>query len=216
MIYALMGRVGSGKTYLSKILSRQGLSTSTGIDTDKDVIFVRNISELQDTLDANPDKVFKLVYVSAENIDRRINYVKDAEDKIRAEQSFSMIDIVENADFTEMETLLKENNPNWIPHNLTGIFTFENKYSPEGAEKFGSFLVYDKSLHDRITKMIGEMVDMQVINTDPSDKRKILISGKKDDFIYAEEYADIMQSQHTLFAGFIEQYIMKSPRFEGL
>ena len=137
MIYALMGRVGSGKTYLSKILSRQGLSTSTEIDTDKDVIFVRNISELQDTLDANPDKVFKLVYVSAENIDRRINYVKDAEDKIKAEQLFSEIDIEENADFAEMETLLKKNNPDWIPHNLTGIFTFENRYSPEGAEKFG-------------------------------------------------------------------------------
>ena len=83
------------------------------------------------------DKVFKLVYVSAENIDRRINYVKDAEDKIKAEQLFSEIDIEENADFAEMETLLKKNNPDWIPHNLTGIFTFENRYSPEGAEKFG-------------------------------------------------------------------------------
>ncbi len=162
-----------------------------------------------------PDATFHIVYVYADNMERRLHAVSRAENKIKEEQVFDERNASENDQFDEFEDAIKHIHDDFrFTTNVTAIDTYYNQYDELGMDNYCKTLIMHKELHDRMTKIVQECADMEIVRYADNDKTKLLVTNKKSDStrsVTIEQFTDIVLNNPHGMRDIMQQYIM-SPK----
>lgn len=220
MIFLIAGRVGSGKHHLANLLKQNGMTESAVVDGDiTDMtanLCIVTPDDIYTITEKHPDTAFKLIYLHAEDIERRFNYVKHEEKKIEAEQRFVEIDDNEDFAHSELEDKIKvidDDDMDWIPDNLVGIYRYANDYSENDINTYANALLRDNKLHNRLVSIITYLAKKGVISFDETDKKKVVATFKDGSKTISIDYfADLLTSQEKTFSEFMKMYLSISER----
>lgn len=195
------------------------------LESDMYIVDPNGIEELTKNM---PDTEFQIVYVRAnDDINRRINAVKRAENKIKEEEIFDKRNAAEDEQFTEFEDKINNRMDDecCFPENVTAVIMVTNDYSDDCLSKYASLLIHEKTQIRKMCTIIKECVQLGILteseNTDSHGDKKIVAFYQIDD--------DIVQKEHTIehcairiigndesFTDVIGKYIALSPRFEPM
>lgn len=182
-------------------------------DADIYIIDPNGIKELTANM---PDTTFHIIYVTANDVDRRFNAVKRAENKIKEEQIFDSRDENEDAQFSEFEEQLKHLNENNVfPPNVTVIHVYENDYNEATANEHVQFYMHELELHNRMTKIIEECVALKLImpNEDDTDKINVANTDASIRSVTKEHFTDVVLSNQSKMLDLMRGYITLSDKF---
>lgn len=164
-----------------------------------------------------PDTTFHAVYVNVpDDMQRRFNAVKRADDRIKEEQIFNARNDNESPQFDEFENKLRHlHDNNMLPKNVSCVHKFDNTYNESDAEAYAKYLVAQKALHARTAKIIRECMEFGIIAVDEKDPNKPTIKSKNGSVstVTPEFFADVILTNPHGMLSIMTQYIMKSPRF---
>lgn len=166
-----------------------------------------------------PDTTFHLIYVMADDMDRKLHAVSRAEDKIKEELVFDDRDKSECIQFYDFEKELEDirhgiDSTN-IPENITQIEIYNNGYDEAETNKMAKFYYNQLVIHNRITDIIDEMSnsDMDFFKNAPEEDvngvKKIKITIEDTPHIITEEHlADIFIAHKSDFSNLMMNYIV--------
>lgn len=180
-----------------------------------------------DTLVRNmPDTEFQIVYVEAnDELNRRINAVKRANDKIKEETVFEERNASENEEFTKFENIIHSEMDQSVcfAQNISCVILFKNDYSDECMERYAEQLFTRKAQLKNMTKIVNECMDIGVLakneQVDSYGNAKVSIwqsndqGNKKLIPCTAEACASRLLGNENDFNKIIKEYIAFSPRF---
>jgi hypothetical protein len=210
MIYLLIGRAGSGKDKFADILVKRGMPETTlfeGGVADMTAKFCRiEPADINIVAKKNPSTAFKIVNIDAEDINRRINFVKDKDDKIRAEMEFDAIDKKEYDAYSEFEDrmrkLSEQNGDSYLPENVVGIYNFVND-EKNPIDSYSEIIIRDNRLHNRIESIIRYLADNGII-TKLDENSIVTASGSAS----IDCFADIAASSDSKLAELMRVYLV--------
>lgn len=183
-------------------------------ESDIYIIDPNGVKELTKNM---PDTIFHLVYVSADDMNRRFNAVRRAEDKIKEEMVFDSRDESEDAQFTEFENQLKElDTDNPFPENITKMYMYENDYNEPTANEYVQFLLHEKAVHDRMTNILKDSIDIGLLmkNEDNPDKFLVGNTDGSTKEVNTEHFADVILDRPEQFMQLMKGYIALSDKFK--
>ena len=161
----------------------------------------------------NNDTVFKIIYISADDMDRKFNIVKKEQNKIKAEESFDRIDEEEDEIFNNFEKMINnvndENMSSFAKH-LAGIYRYENDFSENEITNYARFIEFESEYIKKIINIIDLLVEKEIMETDPENKNNIFIMSENNEkkSVSKEYFADIVSENEHLFYRVIKPYIM--------
>lgn len=182
-------------------------------ESDIYIIDPNGIKELTANM---PDTTFHVIYVTANAMDRRFNAVKRAENKIKEEQIFDSRDEDEDAQFSEFEEQLKHlDTENVFTPNVTVVHVYENDYNEATANEYVQFYMHELELHNRMTKIIDECIDLKLIMSNEDDKDKINVANTDASLraVTKEHFADVILSNQSKMLDLMRGYITLSDKF---
>lgn len=194
-------------------------------ESDMYIIDPKGIEELIKNM---PETEFQIVYVRAnEDMNRKINAVKHAEDKIKAEEIFDARNAAEDEQFTEFENKIDNlmDKECCFPENVTAVIMVINDYSDNCLADYATMLIHEKMQIRKMCTVVKECAQLGILteseNTDIHGNKKVMAFHQIGD--------DIVQKEHTIencairligndesFADVIGKYIALSPRFEPM
>lgn len=161
-------------------------------NTDLYIIDPNGIDELTKNM---PETDFQIIYIhAAEDVDRRINAVKRAEDKIKEEEVFSQRNAAEDAQFTEFEDRIFQRMDNEIcfPANIKSVMIIENDYTEKCLEHHAVKILMEKLRLQKMCSVVRECMDLGVlipsVQTDKNGRPKITAYREKDGQMTKEEH----------------------------
>lgn len=214
------------KVATTKIGEYEYFATAEQVNNSE--IYVIDPKGIDELITNMPDTEFQIVYVQAdEDINRRINAVKRADDKIREEEIFAARDAAENEQFTEFEDKIhnRMDYEKCFPDNVNSVIIVTNTYKAEDMEQYARMLVTRKIQIDRMRTVVRECVELGIIseseNTDANGDKKIIAYCTNGEKTYQKEYsidACIIRllGDEEGFADIIGKYIALSPRFDNM
>lgn len=214
------------KVATTKIGEYEYFATAEQVNSSE--IYVIDPKGIDELIKNMPDTEFQIVYVQAdEDINRRINAVKRADDKIREEEIFSARDASENEQFTEFEDKIhnRMDYEKCFPDNVNSVIIVTNTYKAEDMEQYARMLVTRKIQIDRMRTVVRECVELGIIseseNTDANGNKKIIAYCTNGEKTYQKEYSiDTcvirLLGDEEGFADIIGKYIALSPRFDNM
>ncbi len=201
---------------------------ATAEQVNNSEVYVVDPKGIDELIKNMPDTEFQIVYVQAdEDINRRINAVKRADDKIREEEIFTARDAAENEQFTEFEDKIhnRMDYEKCFPDNVNSVIIVTNTYKAEDMEQYARMLVTRKIQIDRMRTVVRECVELGIIseseNTDANGNKKIIAYCTNGEKTYQKEYSiDTcvirLLGDEEGFADIIGKYIALSPRFDNM
>lgn len=211
MIYLLTGRTGSGRDEFADILVKQGLPETTLFEDDIADMTAKFCKVMPDTIfdivRKHPNTAFKLINIDAEDMDRRINFVKKAEDKIKAEMLFNTLDSAEYDIYSEFEEKMRQINDNAtdLPDNFVGIYNCIND-GETSLDEYAEEISRDNKLHNRIESVLQYLASNNIIPIMENDNQRIRIDGNES--IAIDCYADILMTNDHAFAHAMRIYLV--------
>lgn len=214
------------KVAITKIGEYEYFATAEQVNSSE--IYVIDPKGIDELIKNMPDTEFQIVYVQAdEDINRRINAVKRADDKIREEEIFSARDAAENEQFTEFEDKIhnRMDYEKCFPDNVNSVIIVTNTYKAENMEQYARMLVTRKIQIDRMCTVVRECIELGIIseseNTDANGNKKIIAYCTNGEKTYQKEYSiDTcvirLLGDEEGFADIIGKYIALSPRFDNM
>lgn len=214
------------KVATTKIGEYEYFATAEQVNSSE--IYVIDPKGIDELIKNMPDTEFQIVYVQAdEDINRRINAVKRADDKIREEEIFAARDAAENEQFTEFEDKIhnRMDYEKCFPDNVNSVIIVTNTYKAEDMEQYARMLVTRKIQIDRMRTVVRECVELGIIseseNTDANGDKKIIAYCTNGEKTYQKEYSiDTcvirLLGDEEGFADIIGKYIALSPRFDNM
>lgn len=214
------------KVAITKIGEYEYFATAEQVNSSE--IYVIDPKGIDELIKNMPDTEFQIVYVQAdEDINRRINAVKRADDKIREEEIFSARDAAENEQFTEFEDKIhnRMDYEKCFPDNVNSVIIVTNTYKAEDMEQYARMLVTRKIQIDRMRTVVRECIELGIIseseNTDANGNKKIIAYCTNGEKTYQKEYSiDTcvirLLGDEEGFADIIGKYIALSPRFDNM
>lgn len=164
-----------------------------------------------------PETTFHVIYVIADDMERRIHAVSRATDKIAEEQVFDKRNESENEQFTAFEDKLlamQENNGLLAP-NITAVDIYDNDYEKSDIDKFIKEIMQRKLLHDRLTNIIKESITLNILPKFDDNSIQQIDSDGSFNGITFEHYADIVMNNpkhmHSLMCAFITESPLFAP-----
>lgn len=221
MIYFIVGRTGSGKKKLLSLLKQNGMPV---IEKDKitDTTGIKaciiSPDELIKFAKENETAVFKIIYLCADDMERKFNTVKHAQNKIKAEELFDRQDEAENESFTEFEKIIIKTNIDDVEYfadKLTGIYRYENNFSENDMSEYAEFLKFESAYLEKIINMVNILADRNSIANDTENKAKVLIDNSlknETKSIPREYFADIVAENEHYFHEVVKRYLMISDK----
>lgn len=211
MIYLLTGRTGSGRDEFADILVKRGLPETTLFEDDIADMTAKFCKVMPDTIfdivRKHPNTAFKLINIDAEDMDRRINFVKKAEDKIKAEMLFNTLDSAEYDIYSEFEEKMRQINDNAtdLPDNFVGIYNCIND-GETSLDEYAEEISRDNKLHNRIESVLQYLASNNIIPIMENDNQRIRIDGNES--IAIDCYADILITNDHAFAHAMRIYLI--------
>lgn len=214
------------KVATTKIGEYEYFATAKQVNSSE--IYVVDPKGIDELINNMPDTEFQIVYVQADDeINRRTNAVKRAEDKIREEEIFSARDAAENEQFTEFEDKIhnRMDHEKCFPDNVNSVIIVTNTYTAEDMEQYANMLVTRKIQIDRMCKIVHECVELGLLsaseNTDTNGNKKIIAYCTNNGETYQKEYtvdtcAIRLLGDEESFMDIIGKYIVLSPRFDNM
>lgn len=214
------------KVATTKIGEYEYFATAEQVNSSE--IYVVDPKGIDELIKNMPDTEFQIVYVQAdEDINRRINAVKRADDKIREEEIFAARDAAENEQFTEFEDKIhnRMDYEKCFPDNVNSVIIVTNTYKAKDMEQYARMLVTRKIQIDRMRTVVRECVELGIIseseNTDANGNKKIIAYCTNGEKTYQKEYSiDTcvirLLGDEEGFADIIGKYIALSPRFDNM
>lgn len=120
-----------------------------------------------DMLVANmPETEFQVIYVKADDdMNRKINAVKRADDKIKAEEKFMSRDADEDEQFSEFEDKIfnRMDSEACFPNNVNTVLIYTNDYSDENVTTYAEKLVNRKKQIEHMTAVVAECLELGLL-----------------------------------------------------
>lgn len=215
MIYTIIGRVGSGKTKMLSELETIGIKNITVNEIKKTtdtVAMIASPESIKKITQDNPESIFKIIYIKADDMERKFNAVKHEEKKIEAEEQFDRKDEDEDFEFCEFEEKIdnKENNNDWIPDNVAGIYIYENDFSENRIKEYANFIKFEITYQNEITEIVKKLIEADIIKTKENDKNKVLVMTTNDTEkeVSLPYFVDMVSENEHFFYMTIRAYIM--------
>ncbi len=159
-----------------------------------------------------PEETFHIIYVMADDMDRRTHAVARADNKIEAEEIFDQRNAAEDEQFTAFEEKLahiKDEFP--FESNVTLIDVFENKYDVDATAQYVEFLVNNKTLHDKMSKIVKKCADTNIVEyAADTDHIRVVKQDGTQTAVTIEHFADIILSNKDGMFDLMKQYILRS------
>lgn len=162
-----------------------------------------------------PDETFHIVYVSADDMDRKINAIKRAEDKIKEEEIFDNRDMAEDQQFTEFENKLKtiaEGGNTPFEANVTRIYKYENEYNEQASANYAKYLLRLKTQHDKFAAIVTECANMDIIHIQDG-KCAVVNNDGSTHYETIEHFTDVVLGDDTGVASLMKAFVMNSDKF---
>lgn len=187
---------------------------ATKSQIDNSDVFIVDPIGVEELTRNMPDTTFHIIYVKANDMDRRIHAVKRATDKIKEELIFDKRDESENDEFTEFEEKLKSiGSNNVFAENVTTIHLYNNDYNEPTANEYLSYYLYTKELHDRMTGIVDECTSLDLLASTDENKLSINKTDGSVKLVTKEHFADVLLSNNDKFAELMKGYIALSNQF---
>ncbi len=168
-----------------------------------------------------PETEFQIIYVHADDDQRRIHAVQRAENKIKAEEKFISRDASEDDQFTEFEEIVYEkmNSEACFPDNVTSVILIENDFKEESAERYMKMLLNRKEQIRRMCMIVNDCVSLGILRTPENDDRHILVTYYENGNLVEKEKTIENCAMRILgdpegFHEVMSQYLLLSPKFE--
>ena len=216
--------------YKDKMVAYTKIGDYEYFATDEQVqaadIYIIDPNGIEELTKNMPDTEFQIVYVRADDdINRRINAVKRAENKIKEEEIFKKRNEAEDEQFTNFEykidCLMDEEI--CFPENVTAVINIVNNYAEDGMDKRAAALVHYKNQIRKMCTVVKECADLGILtkaeSVDVNGNNKVVADHEID--------GETIKREHTIehcairliddtenFADVIGKYILLSPRFE--
>lgn len=192
---------------------------ATAEQIDESDIYVIDPNGLYELVERLPDETFHIVYVMAEDTDRRINAVRRADDKIKEEQIFEARDAAENEQFTAFEKRLETlEGAQEFGQNVTCVYRYPNIYDADATAKYVEFLYDSKIMHDKMTALVKEALTEQIVEIDENDSTKVIVKTENGETISVpiEHFADVVLGSEQWTSILMLELMRKSPRFSDI
>lgn len=174
-----------------------------------------------------PETEFQVIYVRAVNdLSRKINAVKRAEDKIAEEKIFDQRNAAEDEQFNNFEDKIynRMDEETCFPNNINHVLIYTNDYTEESIEKYAESLIRRKALIDRMSMIVEECLDMNILeksnetanNGEPKVKSYITSDDgktKENTTATIEHCAIRLLDDPDNFMYILQQYIAISDKF---
>lgn len=182
-------------------------------------VYVIDPNGLYELVKNMPDTTFRVVYIKADPMDRRLHAVKRADDKIREEQIFDERNESENQQFLDFENEISkindEQTPSKLPANVTAVQEITNYYHDESIDGLAQFMICEKTIHDRMTMLVKEGAELSIFQRNENDPSKlnIIMQNLQVVPVTEEHMADTLLGDAEGMQRFIHQFIFVSDRF---
>lgn len=220
------------KDYKDKIVAYTKIGNYEYFATDEQVqgsdMYIIDPNGIEELTKSMPNTEFQIIYVRAnDDMNRRVNAVKRAKDKIEEEKIFDKRNAAEDEQFTEFEDKIYNHmdDEHCFPENVTAVIMVTNDYSDDCLDNYASGIIYRNMQIRKMCNVVKECAHLGILteseNTDSHGDKKIVVLYQIDD--------DIIQKEHTVehcairligdaegFADVIGKYITLSPRFEPM
>lgn len=211
------------KVAITQIGEYEYFATADQVEhADLYIIDPRGIEELTKNM---PDTEFQIIYVHAnEDLNRRINAVKRAEDKIKEEEIFTKRDADEDAQFTEFEDKIFHRMDTEIcfPKNVKSVLIVENDYTENCMEDHACMVIIDRERFRKMCNIVRDCMDLGILtksdNTDKNGEHKIVAQREINGESIPEEHtveqcANSLLTNDDAFRHIMGKYILVSPKF---
>lgn len=182
-------------------------------DCDIYIIDPKGMAELTSKL---ADEDFHIIHITADKETRKKRAAKRGdlatENKIFEEREAS--EDQQFSDFEELIQLRKTHQNQPLPNNIARIYTITNNGPEEILIDAAEKLANEKMLHDKITKIVKECQEQNIIYTDPAVPEHILLY-RPDGAIQSltpEQFTEVVIDDTEGFTHLMKQYIMKSDK----
>lgn len=174
-----------------------------------------------------PETEFQVVYVQAnDDLNRKANAVKRAEDKIAEEQVFDQRNAAEDEQFSDFEDKIYNRMDDEVcfPSNINHVLIYTNDYTEESVSKYADGLIQRKTLIERMTAIVKDCLDMGILekaddatdNGEPKVKSYITSNDgetRENIAATAEHCAIRLLGDPDNFMCIMQQYITASEKF---
>lgn len=179
-------------------------------------IIVLDPSGITDLCRRNPDLTVHTVYLSADDMERKFNAVKRADDKIKEEMVFDSRDEAEDEQFSAFEEVLKDHKVAEVYPQCTCVMEYHNEFSESDMDQYADFLAYHVREHRRLTHIIDECMDLGIIRRDEKTGNPIVVMQDLSQKVVSLDYfADMINNDDTSALGALfRNYAGLSDRFK--
>lgn len=233
MIYLLIGRFASGRRYMADLLKNEIKPNKTtnekvlSVLDDTDAIVQNNIliiqpNKLSAIAEADPSEAFEIIHVEADDMDRKLNYVKHQEKKIKAEKEFDRIDEDEDAMYCKFEDIMHQlriGSYDEIPSNVTRCYHYVNEYSPTTSQTFADDVIMSYNLNKRISEIIIELNAANLLQNKHEKDTSGMLYIKQNDgtehAVNATFFAELILDNNDNFSSIMKHWLIYKLLSEG-
>lgn len=175
----------------------------------KSDVYIVDPNGVFDMAEQCPNEVFRVAYIRADRLERRIHAVNRAEKPIQEEKIFEQREEDENSTFKEFEDIIQD-GVSALPPNVTALYNIENDYEPATMADAAEFLINEKRLHENMLKVIDILIKHDFIEADaenPDMLKDVIERDGNTVSVTKKHYAEVLLSSQDAFDSVMRQYL---------
>lgn len=153
-------------------------------------VYIIDVNGLRQISESMPDTPVIVVYMTANEEERKKRFIKRSGlDENKALKEYEERTESENAQFSEFEKILADNELSKIGNNFT-VITVRNNFLPSVIVEVADFITNSIRQHSEIIGLVDKASDMGLFNKDDDGRIEVKISNK-DEVITTHESPDV-------------------------
>lgn len=153
-------------------------------------VYIIDVNGLRQISESMPDTPVIVVYMTANEKERKKRFIKRSGlDENKAFKEYEERTESENAQFSEFEKILADNELSKIGNNFT-VITVRNNFLPSVIVEVADFITNSIRQHSEIIGLVDKASDMGLFNKDADGRIEVKISNK-DEVITTHESPDV-------------------------
>lgn len=153
-------------------------------------VYIIDVNGLRQISESMPDTPVIVVHMTANEEERKKRFIKRSGlDENKALKEYEERTESENAQFSEFEKILADNELSKIGNNFT-VITVRNNFLPSVIVEVADFITNSIRQHSEIIGLVDKASDMGLFNKDADGRIEVKISNK-DEVITTHESPDV-------------------------
>lgn len=153
-------------------------------------VYIIDVNGLRQISESMPDTPVIVVHMTANEEERKKRFIKRSGlDENKALKEYEERTESENAQFSEFEKILADNELSKIGNNFT-VITVRNNFLPSVIVEVANFITNSIRQHSEIIGLVDKASDMGLFNKDADGRIEVKISNK-DEVITTHESPDV-------------------------